>query len=122
MLVLELTSPMAAIIAGLADLPMTESKVNSAPNFTTFGLEEIVEFTVVGEGPVLTATSEGIHKQKIKRNNVLPITMLPRGSILRGQKSLKNMQFSAPVLQLIISIRTGELSIKCQTISGAAQI
>ena len=49
MLVLELTSLTAAIIAGNADLPMTESILKRAPNFTTFGLEETVEFTVVGE-------------------------------------------------------------------------
>lgn len=78
MLVLELTSSTAAIIAGLADLPMTESKGNKAPNFTTFGLEEI-ELIGVVEGPVLPTTSKGIHKQKTKRNNVLLITMLPEG-------------------------------------------
>jgi len=79
MLVLELTSLTAAKIAGKADLPMTESTGKRAPNFTTFGLEETMEFTVVGEeGSFLPTTSKGIHEHKTKRNSVLPITMLPR--------------------------------------------
>lgn len=81
MLVLELTSLTAAKIAGKADLPMTESIGKRAPNFTTFGLEETEESTLVGEeGSFLPTTSRGIHKHKTKRNSVLPIAMLPRGS------------------------------------------
>jgi len=80
MLVLELTSLTAAKIAGKADLPMTESAGKRAPNFTTFGLEETEESTLVGEeGSFLPTISKGIHKHKTKRNSDLPVTMLPRG-------------------------------------------
>lgn len=95
MLVLELTSSTAAKIAGLADLPMTESKVNRDPIFTILGLEGTVEFTVVG--PVLPTTSVGIQKQNTKRNTVLPITMMPslavaakRASTLRKARKACN--------------------------------
>lgn len=62
-----LTSSMAAKTAGFADLPITESKVNSAPMFTTLGLEEETEV----EFPVLPITSKETHKLKINENIIL---------------------------------------------------
>lgn len=101
-LVLELTSLTAAKIAGKADLPMTESTVKRAPNFTTFGLKETVAFTVVSEeGSFLPTTSKGIHKQKTKRNNFLPITMMLREPSLKVRNSQLQLfslyHHSAPV-------------------------
>ena len=67
----ELTSSTAAIIAGLADLPITEFNVNRAPIFTTFGFAE--EETLVF--PVLPNTFRGTHIQKITKNSVLFMTI-----------------------------------------------
>lgn len=116
MLVLELTSLTAAKIAGKADLPMTESTGKRAPNFTTFGLEETMEFTLVAEeGSFLPITSKGIHKHKTKRNNVFPITMLPR-----GPSFVSNFRLQFFSLYHHSAERTKNQSC-CKTISGTAE-
>lgn len=96
---LALTSSMAAITAGLADLPMIEFKVNSTPILRTLGLEETVEFEMVV--PVLPTTSMGIQEQNTNRNkttllmNMLPCLVNKSTSIF--EKSTESLRFAAQV-------------------------
>lgn len=71
-----LTSSKAVISAGLADLPIIELRVNSAPTFKTLGVEEVLEFVLVLL-VLPTTTCVGIHKNKTKTSNTLHTNILP---------------------------------------------
>jgi len=83
----ELTSSIAAWIAGFADLPITESKVNRVPIFKTLGFEE--ETLAL---PELPTTLIGTHIQKITESSVLFMSMESGLGVWRFSISNKALQ------------------------------
>ena len=89
----ELTSSIAALMAGCADLPITEFKVNRAPTFTTLGIEEE---TLAFPDPPMTLI--GTHIQKITKSSDLFMTIWPGPQIKRFSISNKKLATNRLVL------------------------
>lgn len=87
-----LTSPTAARMAGITELPITEFSVNKAPKFTTFGVdkEETVAF------PVPPRTIIGNHIHETNKRNALLFT---RASIATFQQAPLELAFRAALTQ-----------------------